>query len=438
MACAIKEGQRQWSMSRDEEGHRTYKIIHLVIADRTDGPANVLQTPGLPLPGSMWAFDDDFDPWAFCLPNMDIRPLEPPNRPSRYWEVEQTFSTKPTKRCQDETVENPLLEPPKISGGFNKYTEEATHDRFGKKIVNSAHEMIRGPQNEWDANRDTIKITQNVPTIIQAAVLPTLMIDTVNAFPIWGYYPRCVKLSNRTWEQLYHGNCFLYYTRTLEFDTNPNTFDRDLLDEGTKALSGRWAGNEWVDINIGGLPPDPKNPAHFIRFQDRNANNCRVILDGNGRPYIEEDNNILTCAQCPEGASPVWTVSGFNLEDEVTYNGIELAYDAGCKWIGTKRVMRGFDGGFPPIAQFDNYTINLEYVNGAWEVSTPDNADLLYRHQEVVDGPWDCTGENILRRAFDAESTITIRGTGTSQPGEIHVEKYGESNFYLLGVPINF
>lgn len=64
-------------------------------------------------------------------------------------------------------------------------------------------------------------------------------------------------------------------------------FDRDLLDEGTKVLHGRWASTgKWTLLDINGVPPDPENPQHFDRFTDRNGNPARVLLDGSGRPAL--------------------------------------------------------------------------------------------------------------------------------------------------------
>jgi len=145
-------------------------------------------------------------------------------------------------------------------------------------------------------------------------------------------------------EQLYLGRCVKYYRRRLVFDIRYRcidgvseaavgtdstgtgtslegdclggyeTFDRELLDEGTKVLKGHWGrgmvrlppaqggimfdeGHGWVvddispsytDQNLQIVPAkeaDPDNPSHFIRFKDRNNENARVILNGAGLPW---------------------------------------------------------------------------------------------------------------------------------------------------------
>lgn len=302
MTTLLIDGQRTWSMTRDENGHREYKVRHLVKADITDGPANVLQTAGLPLPGALWLIDDDVDLWAWCRFNAQVTVHSgyEEGEPAEFWIVEQVFSSKPpanNNRCTEDPVEDPLLEPQQVSGGFIKYQREGEFDKDGDPIVNSALEKIHGPQNEWDANRPTVRIGQNVAVL--GIDLFARMVDTVNDAPLWGLPKRCIKLSNVTWEKKYYGNCEVYYTRTFEFDiayrtnvltgTVESDFDRTLLDEGTKALNGHWGrgGNEgvaWVLDTIAGKYPNRNVPAHFIRAIDRVGNPTKFILNGRGVP----------------------------------------------------------------------------------------------------------------------------------------------------------
>lgn len=294
---------RVWGGERDEVGYRQYKIKWLVLGDYDDGPATVLNTPGLPLPGAPWFFGNDNDPWVWCRPNAVVQiHEEKEGEPNLWWTVEQTFSNKPLEfseqRCQDLSIDNPLLELPKISGTFVKFMEEATHDRFNRPTCTSSFEQIRGPQNEWDRNRPTVHIELNVPIFH----LPTLaqMVDTVNDAPLWGLLPRMIKLSTVTWSRQYYGLCYVYYTLAMDFDINFETFDRIVLDEGSKALDGKWnrlTGYYHLN-NINGAPPDPFNPGHFVRFKDRNGENCRTLLNGRGLPagvtVVGDDPNTST------------------------------------------------------------------------------------------------------------------------------------------------
>lgn len=375
---AVLNGLLEWSVDRDDEGHRTYTATHQVGCNPGDGPSAILSCPGLPSPGSSWNIAGDFDVWATCRLGAKVKMLDvKKGEKAKIWGVEQTWSTKPFKRCNEAQVEDPLLEPQKVSGTFKLDKEEATYDRFGKRILNSAHEMVRGPQNEWDYMKSQVQISQNVPLL--QLELCAAFANCVNSSTLWGNPRRCIKLSEFSWEKKYFGLCNSYYTRNFGFEvyvrksenqqgaqtatiaaggfgytqdsyvvldggahstpamlvvtsvstagailavsvaapgrytsvpSNPvsssmstssgsgaqfnvtwgdsiqSGFDRDILDEGTKVLNGHWdaATGGWVLDNINGVAPDPENPAHFVRFQDRNGNTARVILNGAGLP----------------------------------------------------------------------------------------------------------------------------------------------------------
>ncbi len=296
-------GPRVKELTRDTEGHRDYRVEHIVVTtDSLDGPQVVMNAVGLPVIGSLWAFGNDLDVWAFCYPDMKVSVhQQKKGDATQYWKVEQKFSTRPLNRCQDETIEDPLLEPQKVSGSFVKYTQEVSEDRWGDAIKTSSHELIHGPQVEFDHNRPTVRIEQNVASLELA--LFTSMIDTLNDATLWGLGPRRIKLSNTTWERKIFATCDYYYTRVFDFDIDFGTFDREVLDEGTKALHGEWdteagcEGSAWQLIEICGEEPDPTNPSHFSRYKDRNDENTRVILDGEGKPW---ENAIETGTGTPD------------------------------------------------------------------------------------------------------------------------------------------
>tara|TARA_R110000824_G_scaffold89967_12_gene220192 strand:- start:1235 stop:2131 length:897 start_codon:yes stop_codon:yes gene_type:complete len=268
-------GRRDWSMTRDTEGHRNYKIKWLCFSTSVaDGPAHALVATGLPALGSGWAQGNDIDTWAKCLPNQSCRFMNKSEK-GFMWEVEQTFSTKPLKRCQDDSIENPLNEPDQISGGFSKYTEEIQKDKDGDSIKSSSHERIRGATVEFDANRPTVSISKNVLTLPLSTFAP--MVDTVNDAVLWGLPKRCVKLSDVTWSRQLYGTCTFFYTITYGFDCRYDTFDRVVFDEGTKILNPEIANADKTD------------PKHFIRYKDVNGDYSRVFLDGNGAPLEKGD-----------------------------------------------------------------------------------------------------------------------------------------------------
>ena len=273
------EGRTDWSLTRDKEGHRTYKVKWLVRStDVDDGPAKALVTANLPAIGSDWGQGNDTDSWAKCQPNASCR-FVTKNEIGYYWEVEQTFSTKPNKRCQTESIGNPLSEPDKISGGFSKYTEEIQSDKDGERVQSSSHELYRGSMVEFDHNRPTVSISKNLATLPLSTFAP--MVDTLNDATLWGLGKRKVKLSNVSWSREMYGTCSFYYTVTYEFDVRYNGFDRVVYDEGTKIL------------NIKEMPnADKDDPAHFVRYKDVNGDYARVFLDGEGSPLKKDDDPV--------------------------------------------------------------------------------------------------------------------------------------------------
>lgn len=286
-------GRFVWGGKKDDEGHRTFSISHLVKTNSVnDGPFVVMNCPGLPTGSAVWNFGNDNDVWASLYPGMEVEPhKQEPGHPHKLWLVTQKFGTRPIKRCQDSSVEDPLLEPQKVSGSFLKYTKEIRQDRFGRYIKSSSHELIRGPGVEFDANRPQVQISQNVPSL-ELDMLAS-MIDTVNDAPLWGLGARCVKLGEISWEKKYYGGCSVYFTRNLGYDIDFNGWDRVLIDEGTKALHGEMYQGEWVVKNFdpdgpgtgsSGFPPDPDNPSHFVRITDERGNVMRMILNGFGVP----------------------------------------------------------------------------------------------------------------------------------------------------------
>lgn len=293
MAAVLLDGHVSWSLNRDKEGFRSYKIRHYVnTTDFGDGPNTVLNCPGLPAVGSVWDFDNDYDPWCYCTPETVVSVRQPwkEGHKTKFWTVDSIFTNVPGKRCQDESIDDPLLEPYDISGTFVKYTTEAIFNYDGTRIKTSSHERVTGPMVEFDANRPTVKISQNV-SILDLATF-SQMVDTLNDRPMWGLPARCIKLSNASWQRKVYGTCGFYFTRVFDFDVRYDTFDRTTPDEGTKCLHGTWgdgsdagtAPDDWILININGAPPDPDNPSHFSRFKDRNNENARCLLNGAGMP----------------------------------------------------------------------------------------------------------------------------------------------------------
>lgn len=339
MANAVR-GVRTLGMTTDREGNRTYAVRYLVYRDDVDdGPAAVAMTTGLPQFGA--AYSDgktDSDPWAFRTFETEVRRHEElDGEVGHYWTVDCTFTTvSPTGRDLSEMNRanggspptdsppgkgNPTDQssnPPQISVSFTRYTTQSSVDYLDRPITTSSHELIRGPDNEWDMSRIQIRIKQTVTTAELQLPMLCHMVDTVNARDLWGFPPRTLKLSEAPVEWKYYGNGNPYFERTLVFDVRyrartgvtsvptggtgtelleelveddyVETWDRYVLDEGTKVLKGHWGPKgspqegQWVLETVNGAAPDPNNPMHFRRFYDTENHPGRVILNGEGAP----------------------------------------------------------------------------------------------------------------------------------------------------------
>jgi hypothetical protein len=260
MTATVK-GMVKWGGKQDKDGYIDINATWLVrTSAATVGPIEVFTATGLPTVGTPWPEH----PWCFCSPEMTATPRLQ-GEPNTVWEVEQLYTNRPLKRCQDTQIEDPLDEPPRIGGSFIKYTEEATVNRLGQPIRSSSWELIRGASAERDNNRPTVMIGMNFGSNQLSTFAP--MIDTVNDSTLWGLGARKIKLMNAPWRQLLYGTCSYYYTVDYEFEINYRGWDRRVIDEGTRIL--RCGGNK-------------NNPADFIAFKDALGENHRVILDGDG------------------------------------------------------------------------------------------------------------------------------------------------------------
>ena len=342
MAVTQKDGLKVVGMETDDDGYRTYEIEFLVAASNAEGPYAVSLAANLPQPGDTWSVRManpttypnaalDVDPRAVCKKRCKIVNVSQGDRQqpgtllaSSYWRVTKWFSTKPSGRCAEEDADDPLARADRVEIRTSKRTEEGLRDRFDRPIKNSAHELIRGPQNEWDVSDFQVVVTQNVADL----QLPLLaaMRDTVNGVEMWGLPARTVLLTDFNASEAYYTKqipdevgtgvtydvCAKYYTRQLTFGIRYRyvdgplygtgsvpgeyeTWDRYVLDEATKVLRGHWdtvstspTYKQWV---LDGSP-SKTNPRDFIRAVDFYGNPTKLILDGDGRPY--DANNVST------------------------------------------------------------------------------------------------------------------------------------------------
>jgi hypothetical protein len=279
-------GALSWGMTVDDNKNREYELVTLIeTTSPNDGPLTVSLCPGIPTPGSSWAIGNEYDSAAWCRPNMEVSPVVV-NEPNTYWTLKQIFSTKPLQSCSDMTIDNPLLQPPKISGSAVKYLREKFTDKDGDPIRNSAKELIRGEPVEVDDARPTVNISFNAPTA-ELGNFSQILRNPLNDSPLWGMPARCVKFTDWTWEKNFYGLCNAYYTHNLGFELSWDTFDKYTPDIGI-----------FYQVPV---PGGTGGETMLVRTRTRDGQPTPMFLDGSGGllPWDGTPVEIL-CQPLPE------------------------------------------------------------------------------------------------------------------------------------------
>lgn len=132
--------------------------------------------------------------------------------------------------------ENPLDHPLVLSWGSARFEETAEADRDGNAILNSAGDYFDPPPTR-DDSRIILKIVRNESTF--SPTLAQTWKNTVNdadwtvaneTFPA-----NTVKVIDITGELSYNAKCGYYWPVTYEFEINPDTWTRKILDQGMRA-----------------------------------------------------------------------------------------------------------------------------------------------------------------------------------------------------------
>lgn len=201
----------------DEKFHRTYTTTYQVITDKEGGPLEASVAQGIPAYGSSYAYEGEFDDWAFCK-SVNINPV--PTRinfggqQAYKWLVTASHSSIPSDHNPNTTRDNPLDDEPVISGSFAGFSRPAWRDKDNKVLKNTAHDMYTPPE-ETDDSIDTLRISFNTATIDLA--FRTQFRNTVNESAIWGLAARQAKLVRWDYQVLYAGLQFAYIKHDFEF-----------------------------------------------------------------------------------------------------------------------------------------------------------------------------------------------------------------------------
>lgn len=261
-------GARNVSCVRDEDGHRNYTVNWLVRTDNpAKGPAYILANWPLAAPGVPYLLSAvERDLWAFCTPELNIsaHPDVSDGDPIQDWIVTQSFTTKPTWRCNTNPIENPLMEPWDVNISYRHEQKQATEywEESGsppvyidkKPLIMRNGERIKGSEVEVKISHLSIELTKNYAYI--DVPLISRMLNKVNDKEMWGVGPREVLFADVRGERLAYGNCGFYWRMTFTFDINEDGFDPTIPHFGSrvrKADAPDWPSNEPNDYEV------PKN-----------------------------------------------------------------------------------------------------------------------------------------------------------------------------------
>lgn len=266
-------GEIKWSIQQSAEGYRDYTLKSLVQTDSDDdGPKSVLSCPDLHSFGEAWDFGgEEEDIFVYCSGEASAEQRLDGGEKTNFWVVEQKFTNRPL--TQQTAFDNPLDQPPKISGTFSKFTKQTSVDKDGKFVCNSSYQPY---QIEREFSRPTINIELFLPALPLVAISGST--DYVNGVGIWGLAARTVKLSSTSWEKLYHQSVGFYYSVKYGFEVCGDTWDYKEWDYGTKVLKP------------GGTSTNPKD---YRTYQDDDGNPSATLLDGSGAALTAGGSPIL-------------------------------------------------------------------------------------------------------------------------------------------------
>ena len=205
----------------NSEFDRQYTIKYQVITGIADGPRTALQAPGIPQWGSFYRYNNEVDLWSFAQ-QYTPRVVETDMRynfgsgevKALKWEIDVSYSTRATNRQTQPQRDNPLEEPPKISGSYLSSSRPAYDDKNGAKILNTAGEPYL-PAPTVPSDIDTLLISYNTAVIS----LPQRAdyIGSVNSVNIWGLEPRQARLVRWGYTVAYAGS-MPYIQHKFEFN----------------------------------------------------------------------------------------------------------------------------------------------------------------------------------------------------------------------------
>lgn len=258
------------------KGGRVYTSKYRVITnDKYDNAVTINLSVLLPAFGATYAWGTAFDLGAFAQwPHACQLERGDDQAFRKVWIVTVIHET-PDDGDQrgDQRGDDPTAYPWEVNGDADEWTEEAQKDQDDKPIVSSSLEPFRGKNVQVFRNREKLSLSKNFATLNLSLIRETRGSVNASAVTILGqsYPARQLYMRRLRWSRVVYaaGNRF-YFTHSFEIDTNPDTFDLKLVDQGHRQLI------------VGALNTDPQNFTPIIDRQTQRPCQHPMNLDGNG------------------------------------------------------------------------------------------------------------------------------------------------------------
>ena len=250
-------GDRSAEDSDEEESASDVWLIQT--AHRNISRFAIQAWPGLPQVGDIYIVGNDVIQSLRCK----RRRLRPRDDSDVLWEMEVEYSSKQKEDKQEGEEENPLDKPPEIDIDFETYQtvaegalfDEDTQDDDGaavdsqfawtKALTTSAGEPF-DPQPEVDQVRPVLNITYNEANLNIRALM--FYANRVNSVAWLGCPPRTWKMGGPRIHRVQEAE-HRYWTISLTFTFNKQTWDLQILNQGTYFLDAGSDKASFTDAN---------------------------------------------------------------------------------------------------------------------------------------------------------------------------------------------
>ncbi len=250
--------RKSTSLRWTRDWHREYTSIYQVITDDLDdGPITAANATGIPAYGSSYSWGNDVDSWAYAIEaNMSLV-SEKDTR--RVWHVTISHSTQPRTRCADVERQNPIDEPPVISGSFVQFTKPAEKDKDDKALLNVVDEPFV-PAIEVNDSRDSLIIEVNTVNINLEQRANAR--SRVNKETIWGLSSRKVLLKQWSWNVMHYGVCNPFVRHRYEFEINYEKWNHKVLNAGYRISNPFWLPGDDIEEKYKTIMDARDQPRH--------------------------------------------------------------------------------------------------------------------------------------------------------------------------------